>query len=182
MSNQEFSEKIEASIQKAKAYLVNKYKLSQFDIDDITQNASIKAYKNIASFRGECSFNTWFVQIAKNCAKELFLLKEKEKLVYSDEIINDDSIAPFEDAEIYKINKRKEYNYLITKSLKELSYNHRQVIELMLNNVDSAEEIASILEIPINSVRTRFFYAKKKLQQIIKKNAHQSNIQLLNYR
>jgi len=181
MSNQDYSDKIESALGKAKLFLIKKYKLSLQDVEDITQNAAVNALKKLDSFRGECSFDTWFIQIAHNLAKDFFNLKYKKYEIGFDNVIQDKILPSYSEPEIYSSNKRAEYSYLINEAMKEISEKQRKVIELMLNNANSTQEIADILEIPISSVRTRFFHAKKKLQKIIKKNAYQSNIQLFNH-
>lgn len=183
MTIQDFENSIEKAREKTKAYLQSKYKIEIHDLEDIIQESSIKAFKKLSLFRGECSFDTWFTSIAKNEARTLFLKKEKESLY----IINNDFLLPdslerqIEDIEESGSlpNTKEDLSFLIQKSLVRLSLKQRLVIELLLKE-SSCEEISRILNIPISSVRTRIFYAKKKLKKIIKKYAHESNVELPN--
>jgi len=57
----------------------------------------------------------------------------------------------------------------IKQALKALSPEHRQVMELTFTNGLSYHEIAEIMQCPVNTVKTRMFYAKKQLQEILGK-------------
>jgi RNA polymerase sigma-70 factor (ECF subfamily) len=178
MTQEIFEQKIQQAIDKAKLYLLGKFKMSASDADDVLQNAAIKAFKNLSSFQEKCSFDTWFISIAKNEAKALFSKRDSSKeLPDSDFALKNYSFSWVE-PEVIKNEKLNDISHIIHEALLKLSDNHQQVIKLMLNNCSSCQEIADTLQIPVSSVRTRMFYAKKKLKKIIQSHAHQSNIEL----
>lgn len=158
----------------AEKYLLSKFNLNYFDIQDVLQNTSIKACKNISSFKKESSFNTWYISIARNEALTILFKKKKSKEVEDTEnlLINysDSWIEP----EINDCDKIQEIKNVINNAIKSLSVKHKEVLQLMLENSFSYREISSKLNIPINSVRTRFFYAKKTLRKIISSYAFNS--------
>ena len=167
MTQEIFEQRIQQAIDKAKLYLLGKFKMSASDADDVLQNAAIKAFKNLSSFQEKCLFDTWFIS-KRDSSKELpdsdFALKN-----YS---------FSWVEPEVIKNEKLNDISHIIHEALLKLSDNHQQVIKLMLNNCSSCQEIADTLQIPVSSVRTRMFYAKKKLKKIIQSHAHQSNIEL----
>jgi len=177
MSSEEFESKIAQAIEKAKIFLV-RFRLSPTDIDDVVQDASVKAFKNISSFRGASSFDTWFCSIARNEALNLFS-KRKTRSKYFIEDFDATNYSPFSEAPTLEEEyKTRDYHDLISSCLGKLSNNHREVIDLMLKNSSSYEEISQILSIPVGSVRTRFFYAKKRMKKLIKNYAHKRDTEL----
>lgn len=174
MTQEGFEKEILVARKIAEKFLITKFKLSCFDAQDILQKASIKAYKNISSFKGESSFNTWFISIAKNEALTTLFRKKKDKEVEdADDLLTNYSYTWIE-PEAYNYDKIQEIRNVISSAMKSLSENHKKVVELMLDNSLSYKEISSKLNIPINSVRTRFFYAKKTLRKIISSYAFNS--------
>jgi len=171
MTNQEFSEKIESSIQKGKAFLHTKFKLSSHDAEDCVQNSAVKAYKNLSSFNAKSQFDTWFLTIVRNEALN-FLSKKNLQCVELQEAL---SVKAIEE------ESNKDYISLVEQGLAHLNEKNKIIIEMSLKDCYSTKEMSEILNIPMSSVRTRLFYAKKKLKSIIKRNAYKSNIQLPNH-
>ena len=180
-----FEEKIEKSLEKARAYILSRYKIPKADAEDILQESALKAFKSADSFLEKCSFETWFISICKNEINAFFKKKKKDNILLPIQDLKDqDSFEPFlKDQSLEEkdqSSKISEYEFLFSESLQKLSDNHKQVIELFLKNA-SQQEISNILNIPISSARTRLFYAKEKLKKIIKHHAYKSNIQLPYY-
>lgn len=180
VTQETFEQKIEQAINKAKLYLLGKFKLSIADTDDVVQNAALKAFKSLSSFQEKCSFDTWFISIAKNEAKSLFSKRDSSKELPDSELALENYSFSWHEPEVIKNEKINDISYIIHEATSKLSDNHQQVIKLMLKNCDSCQEIADILQIPVSSVRTRMFYAKKKLKKIIQSYAHQPNTKSLN--
>jgi len=178
MTQETFEQKIKQSIDKTKLYLLSKFKMNSFDADDVLQNAAIKAFKSLHLFQERCSFDTWFTSIAKNEAKLLFSKRDSSKELPDSELALNNYSFTWVEPEVIKNEKLSDISHIIHECLLKLSDNHQQVIKLMLGNYNSCQEIAYALQIPISSVRTRMFYAKKKLKKIIQSHAHKSNIEL----
>lgn len=176
MTQKQFSAKVVPATQKARAYIFSKYRLSESDVEDVIQEASLKAIKNYKKFLGKCSFDTWFISICKNEIKHLFKMKSRQDLFVEKNDENRDlvSIEP----EVQQKNVIEESEFLVREAIGKLSSKHKEVIELALKNANSSKEIADILKIPIASARTRLHYAKKRMKKLIEAHAHKSNIQL----
>lgn len=165
-------------MEKAKAYLLSKCRISEADVQDVVQEAALRAFKKLSYFSGKSSFETWFIAICKMEALVLFR-KNKFREV---ELSKDDSARHRElpscesDAlDDFDIEGRAR---LVNQALDKLSEKHREIIQIAMSNSGSSREIADLLKIPVNSARTRLHYAKKRLKKLLGIHAHKSNIQL----
>lgn len=151
----------------AKKFLLGKSDLPVCDIEDIIQDSSLKAIKNIDRFSGKSSFNTWFLSICKNSLYDLLAKRRREQIVPLEDI-GEESVA----------YEGSENNLLLIDSLgqliESLTFNQRQIINLCLEQGLSTKQASLLLGIPVGSVRTRLFYARKTLRKLI--YAHQSDI------
>jgi RNA polymerase sigma-70 factor (ECF subfamily) len=166
MTNSDFEEKIPLAIEKGKKILYSKFAINSHDIEDILQNAALKAFKNFPSFKGKSSFDTWFISITLNEAKNLFNSYKKSKIVDNSENIIQNYSFTWIEPEIYKKEKEVNTKFVFEKCLKKFSPKHREVLNLLRQEY-SQEDISKKLNIPISSVRTRFFYAKKNFKKFI---------------
>ena len=167
MSYQEFETKIGGAREKAKAYILSKTQINDADLQDILQETSLKAFKNLPAFRGGCAFETWFISICKNEMNALF--RRNKKRDFSDDVIL--GVGP----EIYRKTETEDCVYRVHEALAELGEKHRQILELTLKNLP-AKDAAVLLKIPLSSARTRLFYAKKQLKKVLeRKHVYQSN-------
>jgi RNA polymerase sigma-70 factor (ECF subfamily) len=73
---------------------------------------------------------------------------------------------PSDDPEV--ATAKKDRSAVIRKCLEKLSVEHRQIIDLVYYHEKSVEEVAEIVGIPENTVKTRMFYARKKLAELLK--------------
>lgn len=152
---------------KAEAFLMSKFQLSYFDAQDILQEALVKAYKNLSSFKNRSSFSTWYISIVKNEALSFFLKKKKTlEIEDGDNLLNNYSFA-WTEPEIYIQRNEIYYKNILNKLINSLGEKHKTVLNLILEKSLSHKEVSKELKIPINSVRTRIFYAKKILKKTI---------------
>ena len=159
--------------------LVSKYQrrlgrlLSRFirdpaDIDDVTQEAFIKAYRALPSFRGESAFYTWLYRIAINSAKN-FLNANGRRVMVSSDISDEDGesydiasqVPDLETPETVLMNKQivETVNAATARLPEEL----RTAITLREMDGLSYEEIAEVMNCPIGTVRSRIFRAREAI-------------------
>lgn len=140
---------------------------------DITQNAFIKAYQSLSTFRIESSFYTWLYRIAMNLAIDSVRKHKRRKTSSFDEAV----AARDEDGGILEVHheespqralQRKQLQQRIFTALDELSDDQREVVLLREVEGLSYKEIAEAMDIPEGTVMSRLFYARKKLQQLLK--------------
>jgi len=139
------------------------------DANDLAQEAFIKAYSALKSFKGGSSFYTWLYRIAVNKTIN-FLKQRKNKLHMSLDDIDfnaehdPDLMAlishktPQRDAGLNELQKK------LNEALLKLSDPHRMVVVLHDVQGVSHEEIAEVLGCNIGTVRSRLFYARQQLQ------------------
>lgn len=150
--------------EKVQNLLIRQFNLNYFDAEDIFQNAALKAYKNSLSFKENASFGTWFLAIAKNEALTSIRKKQKIKKIENESIISNFSIPSLEKENLEKIEEMKTR---MLEALNFLNKKHKEILELIIKDSLSNKEISLKLKIPINSVKTRLFYAKKSLKKLI---------------
>jgi len=139
------------------------------DANDLTQEAFIKAYKAINSFKGDSSFFTWVYRIAIN--KTINHLKQRKNKVHMS--LNDLDFNAENDPDIVAFvsekTPRREVNLSelqekLNEAMQKLSDIHRLVVTLHDVQGMSHEEISKIMDCNTGTVRSRLFYARQQLQ------------------
>jgi RNA polymerase sigma factor (sigma-70 family) len=138
------------------------------DANDLTQEAFIKAYRALTSFKGDSSFFTWVYRIAVN--KTINFLKRKNKIHLS---LNDldfnaehdpDLVAFVSDKTPRRDAGLSELQEKLNEAMQRLSDVHRLVVTLHDVQGLSHEEISKIMDCNTGTVRSRLFYARQQLQ------------------
>ncbi|MEW6998432.1 RNA polymerase sigma factor RpoE [Colwelliaceae bacterium BS250] len=152
--------------------LVSRYVKNQADVQDVTQEAFIKAYRALANFRGDSQFYTWLYRIAVNTAKN-HLMSGSRKPPGSDIEIEDAEVydsggALRENASPEKLLLTNEIRQLVFKTIEELPEELRIAIHLRELDGMSYEEIANVMDCPVGTVRSRIFRARDAVDKKIK--------------
>lgn len=126
---------------------------------EASQEAFIRAYRYFSGFDRSKKFFTWYYRILKNlCLNMIRDAKSSRRTDFIENIEEDSSsVNPYENLE------QTELCGLVQEALMELDADDREVIILKEFQNLSYKEIADILEIPIGSVMSKLFYARKKL-------------------
>ncbi|MDB6024464.1 MAG: rpoE [Verrucomicrobiales bacterium] len=142
------------------------------DANDLTQEAFIKAYRALASFKGDASFYTWVYRIAVNRTIN-FLKTRKNKIHLS---LNDMDFTAENDPDLVALVSDKtprrdaslsELQEKLNAAMQQLSEPHRLVVTLHDIQGLPHEEIAEIMDCNVGTVRSRLFYARQQLQAIL---------------
>ncbi len=152
--------------------LVFRFVKNHSDAQDVAQDTFIKAYRALPNFRGESAFYTWLYRIAVNTAKN-YLVSQARRSAGSEldvsevEQINRSS-ALREQATPENLLMKDELQDIILKTIKNLPDELYSAI--MLREVEglSYEEIATVMECPIGTVRSRIFRAREAIDVEIK--------------
>lgn len=128
------------------------------EAEDITQEAFIRAWKNLKKFDRQRSFKTWIFSIAKNAA--LDWLKKKKTIPFSDldnKEREDGFIATLADPAPLpsELLERADLAQMLNSALEKLSPQYRQVLLLHYNDHFTLQEIAEVLDQPLNTVKSQ---------------------------
>jgi RNA polymerase sigma-70 factor (ECF subfamily) len=145
------------------------------DAWDLAQDSFVKAWKSIKRFRGRSSFYTWIYRIVMNVTID-WLRKKQVKgagVEFDDAIqlreVNPASrTLPKADPLPYERMERTEVRARIDNAITQLSPEHRAVILMKETEGMQYHEIAEALGCSIGTVMSRLFYARKKLQNLLK--------------
>ena len=131
--------------------------------EDLISEVFLDVWRQAGKFEGRSAVSTWMLSIARFKALSVFRRKPEEEL--DDEIagaIEDQS----DDPEITLAKKDK--GAVLRHCLTSLSADHREIIDLVYYHEKSVEEVAGIVGIPEATVKTRMFYARKKLSELLR--------------
>jgi RNA polymerase sigma-70 factor (ECF subfamily) len=130
--------------------------------EELTNDTMVSAWKSAGTFKGHSKASTWLFGIARN--KALNALRGKHPLMVDIEAAV--AVAASPDTPDRALS-RDNLQTAMKQALNELSAEHREVMELTFYQELSYQEIAEIMQCPVNTVKTRMFYAKKRLQEIL---------------
>jgi len=132
---------------------------------DVVQNTFIKCYKNLDSFRFDAQIKTWLYRITINECKD-YLKSWNYKMVQVKSFINETAKSILPSTEKTVIDKYN--NEEIKDTIFSLPKVYREVVYLYYYDSLKTEEIAEVLDIPVNTVKTRLRRAKQRLESMIK--------------
>lgn len=134
---------------------------SESEAEEIVQEVFISFYNNAQKFEGRSKIFTWLYRVATNRAIDLIRKREREKKYRVKEYVNVVENDSFSENTLDTI--------ILSEALNKLDDTFR--IPLLLSEYEgqSYQDIANALSLPVNTVRTRIFRARKKLLEILKK-------------
>ena len=138
------------------------------EVEDVTQEAFIKAYRALPNFRGESAFYTWLYRIGINTAKN-YLVALGRRAPTTTEFDHEEAES-FEDADALRDTATPEAELLsreiattVNRAMEALPDDLRTAITLREIEGLSYEEIASVMNCPIGTVRSRIFRAREAI-------------------
>jgi RNA polymerase sigma-70 factor (ECF subfamily) len=130
--------------------------------EELMNEVFLETWRKAGSFEGRSAVSTWLMSIAHNRAISLLRKRGEEPL--------DDAaaaqIADAEDSPEVALQKQDKAEALRA-CMERLSTDHREIIDLVYYHDKSVAEAAEIIGIPENTVKTRMFYARKKLGELM---------------
>jgi RNA polymerase sigma-70 factor (ECF subfamily) len=132
--------------------------------EDLISEVFLDVWRQAGKFEGRSAASTWMLSIAR--FKALSTLRRRQE----DEL-DDEAAGQIEDHadDPETALAKKDKSVALRKCLAGLSAEHREIIDLVYYHEKSVEEVAEIVGIPEATVKTRMFYARKKLSELLKK-------------
>ncbi|MGM0847422.1 MAG: sigma-70 family RNA polymerase sigma factor [Bacillota bacterium] len=134
------------------------------DVDiakDITQNAFVKCYKKLDSFRGDSKMKTWLYRITINECKDHLKSWNHKKVQVMDYLQeNTKSLFPSAESTVFKEAKSQEIKNIVL----SLPKKYREVLHLYYYDSLNIEEVAEVTDLGVNTVKTRLRRAKQRLK------------------
>lgn len=155
-------------------------------IDEVVNEVMLTVWQNAEHFDASKSkLSTWLFGIAHNKALKLLERQRKyqvEESFSTEETQHEDEwdVAPVSLEEVDPNNPERtvlgwEIGDLLVWALEQLSFEHRTVLELAINEEYAYQDIAKIIDCPVNTVKTRMFHARKKLAEIFAQKGYALN-------
>jgi len=157
-----------AKYQRKLGRLLSRFIRDPAEVEDVAQEAFIKAYRALPSFRGDSAFYTWLYRIGINTAKNYLVAMGRRAPTVTE--FDSDEAEGFENGEqLRDINTpesvlmSKEIGATVEAAMADLPEDLRTAITLREIEGLSYEEIASIMNCPIGTVRSRIFRAREAI-------------------
>lgn len=150
--------------------LVMRYVRNPAEAEDIAQEAFIKAYRALPQFRGDSAFYTWLYRIAINTAKNAVVSRERSPVEYDLDLQNPDESydmqARLKDSETPEgLVLTDEIRTTVNSAIEALPEDLRTAIVLRELEGLSYEEIATAMDCPVGTVRSRIFRAREAIDR-----------------
>jgi RNA polymerase sigma-70 factor (ECF subfamily) len=131
--------------------------------EDLISDVFLDVWRQAGKFEGRSAVSTWLLAITR--FKALSTLRRKP-----DQELDEETAEAIEDtADTPEVAlEKKEKGEVLRKCMNALSAEHREIIDLVYYHEKSVEEVAEIVGIPEATVKTRMFYARKKLAELLK--------------
>jgi RNA polymerase sigma-70 factor (ECF subfamily) len=130
--------------------------------EDLVSDVFLDIWRQAGKFQGRSQVSTWFLAIARYKALSARRRRTDAEL---DEKIEATVADPADDPEV--VLEKKNRGELLRQALANLSPEHGQVINLVYYHEKSVDEVAQIVGVPSATVKTRMFYARKKLAEMV---------------
>ena len=166
-------DKLVQKYQRKLSRLLSRFIRDHAEVEDVAQEAFIKAYRALPSFRGESAFYTWLYRIGINTAKNYLVAKGRRAPTSTD--FDTEEAEVFDDADhLRDINtpermlQSKQIGQTVNSAMEALPEELRQAIVLREIEGLSYEDIATEMKCPIGTVRSRIFRAREAIDARMK--------------
>jgi RNA polymerase sigma-70 factor (ECF subfamily) len=136
---------------------------NQATAEDLISEVFLDIWRQAGKFEGRSAVTTWMLGIARFKALSALRRRQEDEL---DEEMAERIEDQADDPETALAKKDK--GAVLRQCLTALSAEHREVIDLVYYHEKSVEEVAEVVGIPAATVKTRMFYARKKLSELLK--------------
>ena len=143
--------------------LVRKIIKDELDAEDVIQETFIKVYNSLASYNSEYAFSSWLYRITSNACIDYLRFKKDLRYYDDDEEFEDSSLIP--DKNIIENEKAK----IIEDAINNLPSKYKELFTLRHTEELQYDEISKKLNMPLGTVKTNLFRARKCIELSLKK-------------
>jgi RNA polymerase sigma-70 factor (ECF subfamily) len=130
--------------------------------EEVLSETMLEVWRRAGRFEGKSSVTTWVFSIAHH--KAVSRLRKKREVALDEEVAaNIEDSAPTPD----KLATDQNMSRLLKGLMERLSLDHREILQLAYFQEFSVQEIADVLDLPENTVKTRMFYARQRLKSLL---------------
>ena len=151
--------------------LVSRFVRDHSEVQDVAQEAFLKAYRAIDKFRGDSAFYTWLYRISVNTAKNFLIAKGRRTPEHGIDPIDAehfDGESRLKDIETpEKLMLAEEIKKTVFSAIEQLPEDLKSAITLRELEGLSYDEIADVMDCPIGTVRSRIFRAREAIDKVL---------------
>jgi RNA polymerase sigma-70 factor, ECF subfamily len=152
--------------------LIGRFVSDQTEAQDVAQEAFLKAYRALGSFRGESAFYTWLYRIAINTAKNALVAQKRRPVDFDLDMQDPEQFerqAKLKEADTPEgVLLTEEIREVVERAMEQLPEDLRTAIVLRELEGLSYEEIAEAMDCPVGTVRSRIFRAREAIDKKLK--------------
>jgi RNA polymerase sigma-70 factor, ECF subfamily len=130
--------------------------------EDMVSEVFLDVWRQAERFERRCQVSTWLLAIARNKALSTLRRRSTEQL---DEEVAEFIEDPADNPEV--VMQKQERASFLRGCLDQLSAAHREIIDLVYYHERTIEEVSEIIGVPVNTVKTRMFYARKRIAEMM---------------
>ena len=131
--------------------------------EELTNEVFMEAWRSAKNFEGRSSPSTWLLSIAHN--KAVSSLRKRRESAWNEDQANEIADTG-DDPEV--VAQKADKSAVMRRCIEKLSAEHREIIDLVYYHEQSVTEVSVVLGIPEATVKTRMFYARKRLSEVLK--------------
>jgi RNA polymerase sigma-70 factor (ECF subfamily) len=137
---------------------------SEDEARDLCQEAFLKAYRSLASFKQEARFSSWLYQIALNVCRDRIRRRRGRTMVSLDEMQDGGAAMPERGPSALDLLQERDLSRMVARAVSSLTDEQREVIVLKEYQGLTFLEIAQVLDLPISTVKTRLYRGLEQLR------------------
>ena len=130
--------------------------------EDMVSEVFFDVWRQANRFERRCQVSTWLLAIARNKALSNLRRRSNEQL---DEEVAEFIEDPSDNPEVTM--QKQERSAILRSCLDQLSAAHREIIDLVYYHERTIEEVSDVIGVPVNTVKTRMFYARKRIAEMM---------------
>jgi len=130
--------------------------------EDLVSEVFFDVWRQAERFEARSKVSTWLLAMARNKALSVLRRRSTEEL---DEEVAEFIEDPSDNPEVSM--QKKQQTSLLQECLTQLSPAHREIVDLVYYHGKTIDEVVEIIGVPVNTVKTRMFYARKRIGELI---------------